>query len=49
MKRKKSVRCSFDNYPNSYYKDILLSDLNKYSIPKRIRQEINNWRKKNDI
>merc|ERR1711954_340123 len=46
MKRKKSVRCSFDNYPNSYYKDILLSDLNKYSIPKRIRQEINNWRKK---
>ena len=49
MKRKKSLRCSFDNYPNSYYKDILLSDLNKYSIPKRIRQEINNWRKKNDI
>merc|ERR1711947_65899 len=46
MKRKKSLRCSFDNYPNSYYKDILLSDLNKYSIPKRIRQEINNWRKK---
>ena len=49
MKRKKSLRCSFDNYPNSYYKDILLSDLNKYSIPKRIREEINNWRKKNDI
>lgn len=49
LKRKKSVRCSFDNYPNSYYKDILLSDLDKYYIPKKIRQEINNWRKKNDI
>ena len=49
LKRKKSVRCSFDNYPNSYYKDILVSDLNKYYIPKRIRQEINNWREKNDI
>ena len=49
IKRKKSVRCSLDNYPNSYYKDILLSDLDKYSIPKKIRREINDWRKKHDI
>lgn len=49
MKKKKAIRCSFDNFPDDYYKDILLSELNNYIIPKKIRNIINNWREKNGI
>lgn len=47
MNRKKSVKCSFVNYPDSYYKDIKVSELNKYIIPKRLRKKIKHWREKN--
>ena len=49
IKKKKSIRCSFDNFPDSFYKDILISDLNKYSIPKSLRLKIKKWREKHDI
>lgn len=49
MTRKKAIRCSFDNFPNSFYKDISISDLHNYSIPKRLRLKINKWREDNDI
>ena len=47
LKKKKSIRCSFENFPNNYYRDIKLSDLNKFIIPKKIRKEITIWREEN--
>ena len=47
MKKKKSLRCSFVNYPHSYYKDINVSELNDYIIPKSIRKKIKIWKDKN--
>ena len=44
MNRKKALRCSFYNYPDSFYKDIKLSDLNNYVMSKKIRKRINDWK-----
>ena len=49
MKKKKAIKCSFDNFPDSHYKDILISELDQYFIPKRLRHRIKNWREKNDL
>lgn len=47
MNKKKSLRCSFVNFPHSYYRDIDVSELNNYIIPKSIRKKIKIWREKN--
>ena len=49
MSKRKMIRFSFENFPNSFYRDIKLSDLNQFIISKRIRKEIDDWRKQNDI
>lgn len=49
MTKRKMIRCSFENFPNSFYRDIKISDLKQFIIPKRIRKEIDDWRKENDI
>ena len=49
LKKKKSIRCSFENFPNNYYRDIKISDLNNYQISKNIRKEIDNCKKENDF
>ena len=43
------LRGSFENFPNSYYRDIKISDLNQYIISKKVRKEITDWIKENDI
>jgi hypothetical protein len=47
MHKKKSLRCSFVNFPHSYYRDIDVSELNNYIISKSIRKRIKIWREKN--
>ena len=45
--KQKRIRCSFENFPNNYYRDIPISDLNQFIVPKKIRKEIDIWRKQN--
>ena len=49
MTKRKSIRCSFVNFPNSFYKDIKISDLNNYIISKKFLKKIKAWRENNDI
>ena len=49
MKKRKLIRFSFENFPNSYYRDVKISDLNQFLISKRIRKEITDWLKENGI
>ena len=47
LNKQKKIRCSFENFPNNYYRDIPISDLNQFIVPKKIRKEIDIWRKQN--
>ena len=49
MKKRKMIRFSFENFPNSYYRDVNISDLNQFLIPKKIRKEISDWLNENGI
>ena len=49
IKKKKSIRCSFVNHPDSFFKDIPISDINDYIINKKIKKQINDWKKKWDF
>ena len=47
LNKQKRIRCSFEIFPNNYYRDIPISDLNQFIVPKKIRKEIDIWRKQN--
>ena len=47
LNKQKRIRCSFEKFPNNYYRDIPISDLNQFIVPKKIRKEIDIWRKQN--
>ena len=49
MVKKQQLKCSFVNYPPTYYMNINLSDLNKFIIPRKLRKKIEAWRKKHGI
>ena len=49
LKKQKKIRCSFENFPNNYYRDINISDLNQFIVPKKIRKDIDIWLKQNGL
>ena len=49
LKKQKKIRCSLENFPNNYYRDINISDLNQFIVPKKIRKEIDIWLKQNGL
>ena len=50
LKSKKAIRCSFVNFPDSYYKDIPLTEIfSKYHMNNQIKKKILDWKTNNGI